>query len=216
MKALTDGHPLLIMQNVGLGFAPVWHFAVVIGFHRADDVFILRTGAHRRQEMSSVKFERRWRLADYWAVVLLAPDDFPVWLEQRQYEEQLALMERQWQSRMSRIYHRMLSRWPESSMAMLGLGNSAYSGGDLQTAAAYYERIISTNEAPVAALNNLAQVRFELGEQSSAIRLVCRALRLSKAHPLAPVIANTADQFRRAGLPVSCTASAFGNEPDRR
>ncbi|MBD3649543.1 MAG: PA2778 family cysteine peptidase [Pseudomonadales bacterium] len=190
MTVLADGYPVLIMQNVGLGFAPVWHFAVTIGFDRSEDAFILRTGPHERLEMSTVKFERRWRLADYWAIVLLAPDDFPVWVSRRQYEDQLALMEDVWSEQMETIYRRMETRWPDSTMALLGLGNIAYGRGDLAAAAGRYESVLAIDSTHIGALNNLAEVSLDLGDPQRARALTCRALPLVRGHPLADYIAD--------------------------
>lgn len=217
MHVISDGYPVLILQNVGLGFAPVWHFAVVIGFDRAKDVFILRTGPHYRYEMSSTKFERRWRLADYWAITLLGPDDFPGWVERQQFEAQLASMENQWQSHMEAIYQRMLTRWPESTMALLGLGNIAYGNGDVGSAGSYYDRALSLDNDHIAVLDNLAQVRFELDDYAAAERLICRAKRLAAGHPLEPLIASTEAEFRAASLDINCRQAdqspPFGASP---
>lgn len=204
MHVISDGYPVLILQNVGLGFAPVWHFAVVIGFDRSEDVFILRTGPHYRHEMSSTKFERRWRLADYWAITLLGPKDFPEWIEQQQFEAQLASMERHWQGHMETIYQSMLTRWPESTMALLGLGNIAYANGDTVSAGGYYDRALSLDNEHIAALNNLAQVRFDLDDYAAAEKLICRAKQLAAGHPLEPLIASTEAEFQAASIDINC------------
>ena len=72
---LSAGRPVLVLQNLGLPFLPIWHYAVVIGFDGSRDQLILRSGDRRRFIMGTPEFMRTWRLADYWALVVLRPGD---------------------------------------------------------------------------------------------------------------------------------------------
>lgn len=205
MRALNAGYPVLIMQNLGLGFSPVWHFAVTIGFDRSRNSYILRSGPQLRLEMSAAKFERRWRLADYWAIILFSPDDFPEWIDQNQYENQLALMENTWTEQMETIYHSMHARWPDSTMALLGLGNVAYNAGNLGEAAAYYRSALQVNQNHLAALHNLAQVQFDLHDYAAAGDLICRAKRLAlEHHPLQTFINKLEQKLEQVYSEFAC------------
>jgi tetratricopeptide (TPR) repeat protein len=204
LQALADGYPVLILQNLGLGFAPVWHFAVTIGFDRTGDYFILRTGADQRRQMSTEKFLRRWRLGEYWAMVLLSPGDFPAWLHQDRYENQFALLENKWSDRLEAIYQRLQARWPGSTMAMLGLGNSAYHAGDLDKAADYYARTLNLDRDHVAAMHNLAQVRYDLGDYAGARDLICRARGLAQGHPLESYVNSLEQELLRKDKQFAC------------
>ena len=183
-RALTDGYPVLILQNLGLGFYPKWHFAVTIGIDRGNNNFILRSGPDRRHVISMSRFERRWRLGDYWAIVLFKPDNFPTWINQDQYEEQFALMETEWHEELETIYSRLQARWPDSTMASLGLGNIAYNANDLELASEYYQQTLGINPSHIAALHNLAQIRYDTGDYKQAADLVCKAKNLAQGHPL--------------------------------
>ncbi len=196
LTALADGYPVLIMQNLGLGFAPTWHFAVVIGYDRNDNKFLLRSGPYERLAMDTVHFERRWRLADYWGLVLLGPEVLPEWVALAEYESQLAHLERSWAPYLPDSYARMAARWPASTTANLGLGNLAYGRGELDAAAAYYRSVLAVDEDHIAALNNLAQVVAEQGRPAEGLALAYRALELVQAtpepeHPLRAAVENT-------------------------
>lgn len=41
---IAAGHPVIILQNLGLSWYPVWHYAVVIGYDAVEGTFILRSG----------------------------------------------------------------------------------------------------------------------------------------------------------------------------
>ncbi len=41
---VAAGHPVIVLQNLGTGWYPVWHYAVVMGFDRTADAIILHTG----------------------------------------------------------------------------------------------------------------------------------------------------------------------------
>jgi tetratricopeptide (TPR) repeat protein len=206
LAALADGYPVLILQNLGLGFAPTWHFAVVIGYDRAADVFMLRSGPHEQLAMDTSRFERRWRLGEYWGIVLLGPDDLPRWVELAEYESQLAYLEGRWTNQMPGIYSRMAARWPSSTTAHLGLGNLAFGRGDLAGAEDHFRRVLEADGDNIAALNNLAEVSARQGRTEQAFDYACRALSLARGHPLeAPVMAtiNELRQKHRRDCPIA-------------
>src|SRR3569623_1363896 len=48
LREVGAGHPVLVLQNLGLSWAPRWHNAVVVGYDLARDEVVLRSGAGRR------------------------------------------------------------------------------------------------------------------------------------------------------------------------
>ena len=43
-REVAAGNPVLVLQNLGLSFAPQWHYAVVVGFDLNKEEVILRSG----------------------------------------------------------------------------------------------------------------------------------------------------------------------------
>ena len=70
-REVTAGRPVLVLQDLALAGASVWHYAIVIGFDRSTNEVILRSGSQRRLVMNRRAFERSWRRGDHWAVVML-------------------------------------------------------------------------------------------------------------------------------------------------
>ncbi|WP_405234521.1 PA2778 family cysteine peptidase [Lentisalinibacter salinarum] len=48
LAELRDGHPVLLLQNLGLARWPVWHYAVLVGFDPAAEKVLMRSGITRR------------------------------------------------------------------------------------------------------------------------------------------------------------------------
>lgn len=69
--AVASGTPVIVRQNLGLSWAPVWHFAVVIGVDSARREWILHSGVTEAQRLSWRLFERTWSRADRWGLRLL-------------------------------------------------------------------------------------------------------------------------------------------------
>ncbi|KAF0190811.1 MAG: putative peptidase C39 family [Gammaproteobacteria bacterium] len=163
LHALTTevaaGNPVLVLQNLGIAAAPVWHYAVVVGFDLARAEVILRSGRERRHIMSLRTFEHTWRRSDYWAVVVLPTDQIPQTAEELPYLQSVLALERlaRWQDAAT-AYGAALQRWPNSLGAHMGLGNSRYALGDLHGAEEVFRAAIRGHPRAAVAFNNLAQV----------------------------------------------------------
>ena len=74
---LTAGRPVLVLQNLGINWLPVWHYAVVVGYLPDANSFVLRSGTTERLVMRQSRFAQSWARADNWAVVILEPGELP-------------------------------------------------------------------------------------------------------------------------------------------
>ena len=163
LEALTteiaSGHPVLVLQNLSLAISPQWHYAVVVGFDLARAEVVLRSGREHRHITSLRTFEHTWRRGDYWAVVVLPPDELPQTAEELPYLQSVLTLEKlkRWQDA-STAYNTALTRWPRSLGAYMGLGNSRYALGDLRAAEAAFRAATRAHPNAAVAFNNLAQV----------------------------------------------------------
>ena len=60
-------------------------------------------------------------------------------------------------------YQAATRRWPENSLAWLGMGNAFYTQGNLDSAENAYRQILSLDPENLVALNNLSQVQNDRG-----------------------------------------------------
>jgi hypothetical protein len=139
LAELRAGHPVLLLQNLGLGRWPVWHYAVLIGFDPAAEKFLLRSGITRRQEFAAVPFLASWDRGGRWSMVAANPGEPPAsadvlgWLRAVAPFESTGNLELAAEGYMAAV-----TRWPEEAMAWTALGNVRYRQRDLAAAEAAY------------------------------------------------------------------------------
>ncbi len=170
---LQAGRPVLILQNLGIKIAPLWHYAVVVGYSPEDRQIVLRSGSIKRHVLSEAKFLRSWRRGDYWGVVALRPNELPAVSDEESYLKAVAGMESIGQHEAAlEAYRAALTRWPGSTLALLGLGNAHYAQGDLINAERTYRSLLAVHPEHVIALNNLAQTLTERGCTREAMTMI--------------------------------------------
>lgn len=197
---LRDGRPVLVLQNLGWDFYPVWHYAVVIGYLPSRDAFVLRSGTERRKVVDAPDFLDNWGKADHWGIVLLRPGKLPAGSDPRRYVRATAGLESTGATGAAvRAYRAASERWPDAAGVWLGLGNVLHARGDLAAAESAFRRALRVEPGMAAARNNLARVLAERGCRTAAMKQIERAL--TDAPPgLSESIAATRDEIR--AMPV--------------
>ncbi len=166
---LAAGHPVLVLQNLGLSWLPFWHYAVVVGYSPGDETFILRSGTHQRHLTPARTFLRTWARSSNWAMVVTAPGTVPASAVPGEYLAAAYELERGGQlDAAARAYAAGTARWPQDPSLALALGNAHYHQGDLEGAAAAFRRGIDAGAPPALLYNNLAHVLAELGRLDEA------------------------------------------------
>ena len=171
------GRPVLVLQNLGSKRAPVWHYAVVVGYLADERQFILRSGDQKRYRVKAAKFLRSWQRADYWAVVVLEPGKVPDNVNPETYLRALAGFESANDAAAVIVaYVAAVAKWPQNTLAGLGLGNAYYANGQLDLAQQAYAAVLRVDPQDAIVLNNLAQVLYERGSSSEATDAIAMAL----------------------------------------
>jgi tetratricopeptide (TPR) repeat protein len=177
LAELRAAHPVLVLQNLGLSFYPVWHYAVVIGYRPDEDAVVLRSGVTRRLVMPAARFLRTWRLAGDWGFIVLRPGEMPADPEPARYLKAAADLESVAQTQAAaKAYQAAVIRWPDNATAWLGLGNTRYQAGNLKEAERSYRHAVRADPGFLAAWNNLAEVLAQRGCFRAAITALDRAL----------------------------------------
>jgi hypothetical protein len=180
LREIAAGTPVLVLQNLALAWAPQWHYAVAIGYDLDAREIVLRSGVTRRLAMSLDTFERTWARGGHWAMLALPPDRLPAGALERPYVSAAAALERVDPAAASRAYETALSRWPESLVALLGLGNARYALRNLPDAADAYRRATRMHPEAADAWNNLAQTLFEIGARDEALAAARHAVAIGE------------------------------------
>lgn len=193
-EELNAGHPVIVLQNLGLKWYPKWHYAVVIGYENSGRKIILHTGIKEAERISKRLFQTTWSQSDYWGLLVLSTDELPATVNEEKYLNAIAGLERAGQFELAASgYKTAINRWPKSLSAWMGLGNSLYAQGNLSFAASAFEQAIKLYPSNGMPLNNLAQVLWEQGKKEQALRTIHQAINLGG--PLKEVFEETLQNF---------------------
>ncbi|WP_341890788.1 PA2778 family cysteine peptidase [Variovorax sp. YR752] len=180
LRELQAGHPVVVLQNLGLSWYPLWHYAVAIGYDLNTGDMLLRSGTTERLALPLSTFEHTWVRAGSWAFVALPPGRWPATAEEAAVVEAAVGFERAAPPAQAVLaYRSALQRWGGSLSLQMGLGNSLYAAGDKVAAAAAFEDATGLNPSSAAAWMNLASVRGEIGQRAAALAAAREAVKVA-------------------------------------
>lgn len=197
LRELSAGRPVLVLQDVGLGLAPRWHYAVLIGFDRDAGTVTLRSGTQRRLVQTLASFEASWTRAGRWGLLLLAPGELPAQLDRQRYLRAVAPLARlgAW-AEAEAGWRAALEFWPDELVALIGLANAQHARGASGAAIRTLERAVGAHPTAGAAHNNLAYLLGRAGAHARALEHAEQAVRLDAGQ--APY-RDTLEALREAG-----------------
>ena len=174
---IAAGHPVVVLQNLGLSWYPVWHFAVVVGLDFTDKVVILHSGTTPHKRTSFKTFAFTWSRSDYWGLLVMPPWQLPATATEEHVLRSVGHLERlgKWQVA-AEGYQAAQRRWPESLPATVGLGVCLYRTGDLVAAEAHFRHATFKFPHEGVVYNNLAHVLMEMGKDAEAAEAALKAV----------------------------------------
>jgi len=184
LRELAAGNPVLVLQNLGFGWYPFWHFAVAIGYDLDAREIALHSGERAGYRVSLRTFELTWERAERWALVVLPPDRLPETASSTEILEALAGLERAGQlAAAARASERALERWPDDALLWMANANALLAQGDLEGCEAALREAVRLAPALAPAHNNLADVLLRRGQLAQARESVERAIALGGPLP---------------------------------
>jgi tetratricopeptide (TPR) repeat protein len=181
IAAVDAGYPVLVMQNLGLNWWPVWHYAVVIGYDLEREYMILRSETDRRRLHAIDTFQRTWARADRWAQLVVTPGDIPPVADALPWLEAVHELDDRGHTEAARpAYRAATERWPDFQPGWMARGNLAWQEGDQDEARMAFRRAVETRPERWDGWNNLAHTLAAAGCSGRA----AEAARC--AHALAP------------------------------
>lgn len=197
-REIAAGYPVIVLQNLGLSWFPVWHYAVVFGYDVTAEEIYMHSGPSAGKRMSAALFEKTWARSRHWGLLVLAPDRLPATANESTFVEAAVGLENAGQPAAAlTAFRTALGKWPGNFVALMGVGNSHYALNDLKQAAEAFEDAIRLHPAAADAYNNLAQVRFELQQTESAEKAARRAVELGG--PNERIYRQTLNQIQSGG-----------------
>jgi tetratricopeptide (TPR) repeat protein len=178
LREVASGTPVIVLQNNSLPIAPLWHYAVAIGYDLPSQEVVLRSGVTERLVLSMSTFERTWARSEYWAMVAVPPQRVPETAEPDSFFGAVLALERVSAAAGRQGYASAIARWPDHLLARIALGNAEYKAGDLAAAEAAFREATRRHPQAADAWNNLAQTLLELGRRQDALEAAERAVNI--------------------------------------
>lgn len=156
---LDAGHPVLVVENLGVAGKPLWNCVVAIGYDPTAQQVLVNSGEEAGKRVSLRLFERLWSDSDQWGLVVLNPGELPAAAHQPNYLAAAKGLEkagRAWEAVLT--YDAALAKWPNDGDVMMGLASSLQLLGDAKGAAEAYRAAATLLRDPRPALDALARV----------------------------------------------------------
>ena len=188
LAEIAAGHPVLVLQNLGLGWFPRWHYAVAMGYDLDRQELVLRSGTQARRITPFDVFMNTWNRSGKWGIVVLTPGSFPAQVKPSTYLQSVSALESVGKQKEAReAYRASAEKWPDNPAAWMGLGNVEYALGDAEEAEAAFRRAL---DLPGSALawNNLA---YALAARQCPRMARAAARCAARMSPEDPIVAHT-------------------------
>jgi len=180
LAEVAAGYPVLVLQNLSFNWLPQWHYAVVVGYDLVNSEVVLRSGTTHRWITSLAAFERTWSRANYWALVVLPPDQIPSTAEPLRYLNAALELEQTSQEEAAyRAYEAAAKRWPNWPQIWLALGNATYQRHQFRESVEAFLNATRLEPANMTGWNNLAYALLELGCPQQANQAIACASELA-------------------------------------
>lgn len=182
LREVADGRPVIVLQNLSLPIAPVWHYAVVIGYDLGRGEIVLHSGPTAGMRLPLEVFERTWARSGHWSMVAVSPERLPLTPDLDMLLRAAAALERVDPVAAGSAYGAIVERAPSASTGWIGLGNTRYRSGDPAGAAAAFRRATEIDPRSSEAWNNLALAALGSGRRDEARAAVERAIAIGGVH----------------------------------
>ncbi len=179
VEYVTADYPVIVFQNLGLSWAPRWHFSVVVGYDLSRGGFYLNSGRKKSKFISFKTFQKTWKRADRWAYVAVPPDQLPQLPSLEQLLVETAHLERAGRfDSAATSFRSILKRDPNNPRGWFGLGNALMATNNYAGAEKAYRKAIRSMPDGVYLYNNLAHALNHQGKTPEACRLLKSRLRV--------------------------------------
>jgi tetratricopeptide (TPR) repeat protein len=182
LQEIASGNPVIVFQNLGFSFYPHWHYAVALGYDLSGPDIILHSGPDKLNQSDMRLFERSWKLAGHWGLLILRPDQLSATGNELTHAGAAAMLEQLGKLDEALIaYETIQKRWPRSLTALMGAGNVLYTQRKFLLAVQSFK--LATKFHPQSAMgwHNLAIAQGDAGLRSDAHRSSEKAMELVSA-----------------------------------
>ncbi|BET26775.1 tetratricopeptide repeat protein [Limnobacter thiooxidans] len=177
--ALNAGTPVVVLLNLSLQIAPMWHYAVVVGYEPESKNLILRSGPKERDLIPMATFLKLWERSENWGFTVIKPiDSPPAYVNAQNYLNSAVALERSSPENAGKAYQQGAKTWPQEPWFHFGLGNLAFNAQNYAEAEQNYRKAVGVYPDMADAWNNLAEALIKLDKKSEARAAINKAIAL--------------------------------------
>jgi len=138
---INAGNPVIVFENLALSWLPQWHYALVFGYDVSSEKVTMHSGPEAFKQWDLRKFERSWKLGEYWGLVILKKGQLSASADEMSHVKAAAALEKLGKfTEAESAYRTILNRWPQSLISKLGRANIAYSQKDFRSAVGFLKQ----------------------------------------------------------------------------
>lgn len=181
-EEVSQGHPVIVLQNLGLSWYTRWHYAVVVGYDLQKGEVYLNSGESQRTTLALDTFANTWARAQNWSLLVLPTSKLPV--SQRELDittAAVALEETAGPQKAKPVYREILKKWPKSIGARFGLSNTLYAEKNKMGAADELRQVVKDYPQMAPAWHNLSLILKELKKTKEAEAAAIKAQETASA-----------------------------------
>lgn len=180
LTEITHSQPVLVFQNLGFSWYPIWHYAVALGYDLSGPDIILHSGKNKFHRTDMRLFERSWTLANSWGLIILEPGSLASTVDDLGHVAGISRLEE-----MGKLYEAQLSytsvlkKWPKSLPALIGMGNVLYTKKDFKGSVDHLTKASKFHPSSATVRHNLAIALGAEGKLKAANKNALFALKLA-------------------------------------
>ena len=169
LAEVAAGHPVLLLENRGLSWAPLWHYSVLAGYDLEEGLASLHAGGAEPETAKLTTLARTWARAGSVGLLGLPAGRLPAAEDPGGVLSALADLEDAGKAEaVEQGYRTFVKRWPEDWRGAFGWGNALHALGREDLAEQAFRRAHGTAPERPEPLNNLALLALGRGDRVEA------------------------------------------------
>jgi tetratricopeptide (TPR) repeat protein len=170
---LRKGVPPIVMLDTGTLWVRTYHFVVLKGFDDRMKIFYANTGVLETQAIDYGEFERRWKKASHWSLIVSPPEKVDWELDEAKSIELALIFEKNGNLNQAKQWlESALIKNPESLAGKFNLANIYSRSNRPEQAKILYQELLNKNPDRPEISNNLAWIYYEEGRYEDALKIV--------------------------------------------
>ncbi|MBA44903.1 MAG: hypothetical protein CMF62_13010 [Magnetococcales bacterium] len=173
MKEIAADNPVIIFQNLAFKWYPQWHYSALTGYEAAKGRLLVHGGNDRAVWQTVSLVGKTWRRAGFWGYTMVKVGDLPATASETELLQATAGLERAGlYEKAMQSYKVILTEFPNSSRAYLGMGNIEMLKENFEAAEAHFRQATLVDESDENAVNNLAYSLHAQRRDAEACKLL--------------------------------------------